>query len=425
MRRRIFLVGVIAVLMSAAVTAGGLASRSASEVSGSLLVVGPWLGADARSFNAVLDGFRRANPDVSVSYGASIGGVAPALSQVSGGKTPDVGVLPLPEEHWEMGALVASGTIKPIGFAAQTVDSNYAFAWKQLATVNGKLYGVFVAATDRSAFWYDKSAFKTAAVAPPRTWQELQQASGKILATGRRPFAISGASGQALVWLFENVYLNQQGSRRYDLLSQRKLAWSDPSVKAALKTMRNVLARPALVAGDAAALEETYTAAVSKVFVNPPKAAMVIGGTAALPIARSLPRPRPPAQIGVFAFPTIGKPPGRAIGDADAIVMVNDTPAARALISYLATPQAATIWAKRGGFLSPNRNVNTNAYPDDATRTLAQALTSANTFRFGLTDLQTPRVTATLTELLPQFIRDPSKLNTITAQLDAAARNRI
>ena len=75
------------------------------------------------------------------------------------------------------------------------------------------------------------------------------------------------------------------------------------------------------------------------------------------------------------------------------------------------------------GFLSPNRNVDAIVYPDDASRTLAQALTAANTFRFGLSDLQPPRVTGTLTELLPQFIRDPSKLNMITAQLDAAARN--
>ena len=44
--------------------------------------------------------------------------------------------------------------------------------------------------------------------------------------------------------------------------------------------------------------------------------------------------------------------------------MFKDSPAARALVTYLATPEAATIWAKRGGFSSPNKNVPPSAYPD-------------------------------------------------------------
>ena len=44
--------------------------------------------------------------------------------------------------------------------------------------------------------------------------------------------------------------------------------------------------------------------------------------------------------------------------------MFKDTPAARALVTYLATPEAATIWAKQGGFSSPNKGVPASAYPD-------------------------------------------------------------
>ena len=34
-------------------------------------------------------------------------------------------------------------------------------------------------------------------------------------------------------------------------------------------------------------------------------------------------------------------------------------------LEYLTTPEAAEIWAKRGGFSSPNKNVDVNVYPDE------------------------------------------------------------
>ena len=67
----------------------------------------------------------------------------------------------------------------------------------------------------------------------------------------------------------------------------------------------------------------------------------------------------------------------RSSAAATSIVMFKDTPAARALVKYLATPEAATIWAKRGGFSSPNKGVPASAYPDAITRATATALAQA------------------------------------------------
>ena len=48
------------------------------------------------------------------------------------------------------------------------------------------------------------------------------------------------------------------------------------------------------------------------------------------------------------------------------MVMFKDNPAARALIEYLATPEAAEIWAAKGGFSSPNKNVDHGGLPGRA-----------------------------------------------------------
>src|SRR5439155_351518 len=72
----------------------------------------------------------------------------------------------------------------------------------------------------------------------------------------------------------------------------------------------------------------------------------------------------------------------------DTAVMFKDNPATRALIKYLASPEAGTIWAKRGGFSSPNKKVPASAYPDPITRVTATALAKAPVFRFDMSDLQ-------------------------------------
>jgi ABC-type Fe3+ transport system substrate-binding protein len=107
------------------------------------------------------------------------------------------------------------------------------------------------------------------------------------------------------------------------------------------------------------------------------------------------------------------------IGDGHAVVMVRNSEAARALISYLATPEAATIWAARGGdFISPNRRVAVQAYTTDAARTLASALTQAAVFRFGLADMRSSAFKTKLNQLLIEYVHAPRRVNQITAHID-------
>ncbi len=93
-------------------------------------------------------------------------------------------------------------------------------------------------------------------------------------------------------------------------------------------------------------------------------------------------------DYNVFPFPAVnGRGGDYVVGGGNVVVMFKDSPAARALVLYLASPEAGEIWAKRGGFSSPNKNVKPSVYPDDITRTTATALAKATTFRFDLSDL--------------------------------------
>ena len=77
------------------------------------------------------------------------------------------------------------------------------------------------------------------------------------------------------------------------------------------------------------------------------------------------------------------------MGGGDIVTMFKDTPASRALMTYLATPAAATVWAKRGGFSSPNKNVKLTAYSGRRCSVGRRPRSQMRTiFRFDMSDLQ-------------------------------------
>lgn len=415
MRYRLIRLAALASLAVLAVISAG--ASTAGAASGQLSIIGPWQDAEAASFQAVLQDFTQRNPGVTVTYRPAAGDVAAALP-ASGA---DLAVLPLPADREAMAALSRNGTLKPLGFAAPAVAANYAYSWKLLGSVDGKLTGLFFKATDRSAFWYDLAAFKNLGLEAPTTWAGLRRVVTKIRQAGLAPFAVSGSDAVALPNLFQNVYLTFQGNRAYDALSSGALSWHDPSVYGSLGVLDRMFRTN--LAGGTGSFSKPYLQAVKDVFGSPMKAYMVPGGSAVLPVLASSNAVRPLSQFGVFPFPqlTASSAP-KAIGDADAVVLAKDSPQARALVEYLATPQAAEIWAGRGGdFLSPNENVPASAYSVPQLATLAHAVASANTFRFPLADLKPAPFRLTLDRQLERYLTTPSVAGDVVAHIAIAA----
>ena len=424
MKRRFTLLALLVSVASLAVAATAVGGSTQTPVTGKVAVLGPYGGADEASFQAVLDGFEQRNPQANVTFtsGGATTGTTLADLVARRAQLPDVALLTLPSDAGVMRDLVKAGALTSLGFAEKALDESYAFAWKRIGLVDGRLYGLPFKATERSAFWYDPRLFARAGVEAPRTWRALERVTGRLLQAGIKPFAIPAADGQALTDVFESVYLGQQGQSRYERLAAHRIKWTDPSVKSALRATRGVIANPFFMPGGMrSALATDVKGAVSQVFGARPRAAMVFGGSAVLPVHSTMPNMRPLSQFGTFAFPAIGKPPARVIGHADAVVMLEDTPAARALVQYLATPEAASIWAKRGAFLSPNRKVDPNTYPTEPSRELAEALTKANAFRLDLSEQQPAAFRTRLGELVREFVRRPAALDRVTTQLEAAA----
>jgi ABC-type glycerol-3-phosphate transport system substrate-binding protein len=403
-----------ALAVVALLAALGAGATKASALAGQLTITGPWQGKDAAAFGQVLAGFEQQNPGVKVTYKPATGDVAAAL-QSAAGQQSQLAVLSLPADLQAMKTMAASGTLLPIDFVSPALDANYAFSWKRLGLVDGKLTGLVLDATDTSAFWYDTKSFASLGLQAPTTLSGFRRVAARIRANGLAPFAISGSGQTALPDLFENLYLALQGNSRYDRLTSGTLRWSDPSVVSTLRVFKQLFGK--------ASLRSSYAAAVKDVFGSPLKAYMVPGGTNVFPVVHGSSAMRPLSRFATFAFPrTNAKAAPRVIGTAHAVVMTKDSPEARALVQYLATPQAATIWVKQGtDVLSPNRKVAADAYADPAVHGLAESLAGANVFRYSVSDVQGAKVKQVLSLQLARYLQGKDTTGDVTSRLVLAS----
>ncbi len=110
----------------------------------------------------------------------------------------------------------------------------------------------------------------------------------------------------------------------------------------------------------------------------------------------------------------------------DQAVALKDSPAAMALVAFLASPEAAKIIAAKGGFISPNKSLETSVYPDPTTQQLATAVVGADLLRFDMSDLTPQAVggssSAHLWVLLQNFLSQSIEPAAMAQQLEDAAK---
>jgi alpha-glucoside transport system substrate-binding protein len=399
-------------------------SAPAANVSGSLSLVGIWTGDEQKSFQAVIDAFHAKYPKVNVKYNPAGDNTPTVLtSAIQGGNPPDLAAVGQPGLVKQF---AAKGALKSLAFAKSDIDANYPPDITKLGTIGGKLVSFVFKAANKSTIWYNVSAFKNAGVTAPQTWDELNKAAATLKASGTPAYSIGGADGWTLTDLFENIYLRQAGAAKYDQLSTHAIKWTDPSVKTALTTMADVLGDSSNIAGGTSGAGQTdFPASVQNVLTAKPKAAMVIEGDFVPGVVSSKTTIKPKTGFDVFAFPAIGDTKNFVVGGGDSIVLFKDSPASEAFVKYLASPDAAKVWASRGGFSSANTKLDAAVYPDDITRTTATAIANAATFRFDMSDLAPAAFGGTPGQgewkLLQDFLTNPKSVDATASKLEKAA----
>jgi len=390
-----------------------------------LEVAAVWTGAEQKNFKQVLAEFEK-RTGAKVTFVPAQDPIINFLgSKIAGGAPPDVALLPQP------GAIkqaVDKGWAKPLGAGAtKELGKNYSQGWQDIGKVDGKQYGVYYKAANKSLIWYNAQVFENAGASEPKTWDELLTTAQTVYDSGVTPFSVGGADGWTLTDWFENIYLSQAGPEKYDQLARHEIKWTDPSVKEALTTLAEVWGKKDYVAGGpSGALQTEFPASVTQTFTggDQPKAGMVYEGDfVQVNIGETK------AEVGtdakVFPFPAVGDT-APVVSGGDAAVILEDSKAAQALATFLASPDAAAIQAKLGGFLSPNKAIDPSAYPNDVQKKIAEALiASGDDFRFDMSD-QAPQAFGGTPgkgewKALQDFLKNPKDVAGAQAKLEADA----
>ena len=387
-------------------------------------VAAVFTGEEKRNFEAVLDAFSEES-GVETTFTSAGDDMAAFLgNKIEGGSPPDVALIAQPGL---VRSLAGDGSLTPASEdVAAAMEENFAPVWSELGSVDGDLYGVYFKVSNKSTWWYHPPTFESAGVEPPADWDEMLQSAETVNSSGVPWVSMGGADGWTLTDWFENIYLRTAGPEMYDQLSNHEIPWTDESVIQALEVWAELVGDEANIAGGVeGALQTDFVTSVTQVFTGDPKAATVYEGDF---VPGQIPADTG-AEAGTdydfFDFPSIDGSEPAVVGGGDAAVALTDNESAQEFLAFLATPEAAEVWASAGGFTSANQNLDTGVYPDEISQRSGEAVASAEEVRFDMSDLQPPEFGGTsgrgLWLRFQDFVKNPDDAQTIAEALEKDA----
>ncbi|MHA7862233.1 ABC transporter substrate-binding protein [Tessaracoccus sp. Y36] len=396
---------------------------AAADLSGTTLnVVAAWSGAEQANFEAVLQQFEDAT-GASVTY-TSFGDNGPTYisGQLEGGTPPNVAVVGQPAL---MQQLAADGSIMPLSDDVKAaVEENYSQSWLDLGSVDGELYGVWFKAANKSTMWYNADLWSEAGADPAAAedWEGFLEQLGLIRDAGYAGISVGADVGWPLTDWFENVYLRTAGPEMYDQLANHEIPWTDPSVKEALDVLAQLWGTDLVQEGGA---QRGFPESITEVFGADPQAGTVYEGDFVAGVITEDGNSTVGENALFFDFPSVNGSEAAVVGGGDVAIQFTDDEATNALMAYLASPEAASVWVPLGGLTSPNNGVDTSLYPDDTSRQIAEALVGAEAFRFDMSDLTPSAFGGTQGQGFWQemitFYENPSDVDGTMQRLEAAA----
>ncbi|TCL58802.1 alpha-glucoside transport system substrate-binding protein [Hydrogenispora ethanolica] len=395
-----------------------LLTQCAFGETAAISVTGTWGGSELATFMKICEA-----AGVKVNFNTTRDLNAVLATAVKAKTLPDIAILPNPGKLQE---LAKQGVLKPLTYVSKADLKNYARTWISLGSYAGKLYGIYFKVANKSVIWYNPKEFKKNGWAVPKTWDELVALNKKIVAAGKTPWSIGADIGWPLSDWIENIMIRTAGPEVYEKWINHEIPWTDPAVKKAFQTWGQIVGDPKNLAGGIdGTLATTFQNGAVAVFQDNPKAYLYYEGDFMSGIVTSqLPSVKVGEDMDFFAFPAINPKYGApVVGGADVLVAFSNKPEVKKLMKYLTTVQANEI-AVQGGFLSQNKGVSLDAYPNVVSRNSARILTKASIYAFDASDLMPPAVgnQGGFWDACKRYIQDPSKLDAILADMEALAK---
>ena len=399
---------------STAPSESGASGFQFEQLGGEVSVLATWTGSEQESFMAMIQPWIEGT-GVKVNYTGTRDLATQITTGIASGNLPDVAGLPGPGQ---MADWYDQGALKPldfVDFAAYEAATPAGFAALGKAP-DDALVGIFTKGAVKGLIWYNTGVWKEGV---PATWDALKTAASSAATGDTKTWCIGLESGGDSGWpgtdWIEDIVLRQAGTEVYDGWVAGTTPWTDPAIKSAWAEFGTAVEN---AYGGAQYVNATaFGKAANPMFANPPgclfhhQASFITtffeseGGATK-------------DQYDFFPFPDIDPANSGVTGGGDLFGMFKDTPQAQSMIQYLLTPEAQQIWVERGGFISANKNVPTDAYPDEVSAASAEILANAKVFRFDAGDLMPSALSAAFFDGVVEYVSNPGDLDAILANLE-------
>jgi alpha-glucoside transport system substrate-binding protein len=360
------------------------ASAGEEDLTGAeVTVIGTWTDAEQESFLAMVAPWED-QTGASVKYQGTRAINDILAAGIPTGVLPDLAGLPGPGQ---MAEYAAAGALKPLDnvLDVATYTDETSPALVTLGQVDGTTYGVFIKASVKGLIWYSPKLHDYAG-SEPATWDDLisqgQANQGNAAALWCLGIESGDASGWPATDWVEEILLHQAGPDVYNSWWAGETKWTDPAIKSAFETYKEVVDNS--YGGGTNAVATKFDLAGDPLFASPPGCeffhqASFITGLGAFKGKTA------GTDYNAFPFPAINDEFATAVeGAGDLFGMFHDTPAAKSLMRYLVTAEAQDVWVARGGALSANKNAT--SYPDDISKTMGGMITNATSLVFDASD---------------------------------------
>lgn len=314
------------------------------------------------------------------------------VSKVQAGAPPDIALLPQPgivKDLAAKGKITALDDVLDLedlsgGMTAGTMD---------VATVDGKTYGLMVSMNVKGLVFYPKKAFEAAGYAAPTTLEELTALTARMKADGRTPWCLGIESGTTTGWVatdwIENLVLKYGGTGTYQQWVDHTVKFDSDVVRQAATTFSTLAFTDGYVLGGRSSIaSNNFGTAGNAMFEDDPGCYMYMQGSFITDFFPEDVQASLDESVGVFGLPPVtagGDNPVEGGGDTAAIY--KDSGAARAVMKLLAQKDIGSIAAANGSsFISPHADFPLETYPLETTRSIAQVAYGATGFAFDASD---------------------------------------
>ena len=402
MRKRQWFTGIRllgAVLLGAVTVLAPVACGSAEDTASQVTIAGVWVGGDETQFKHLLDQFQQ-QYGIHYVYQGSRALDQLLASDVRNGTEPDIAVVASPTV---LSNYYHSGDLQPLNTFLSNQTGQYSQQWLNLMRTSARKgtgqvqVGLALKVDLKSIVFYDRATLSS--VLPgrigeqsPPSWTSVANLPGTPWCLGLGSNAVSGFPGTD--WI-EEIMLKDFGPTVYQEWADGQLAWNSTQVRSAFGIWASILAK--VRGGSGSALLTNFDQAAEPMLTrNPPGCYLDSAGSFITGTYENLLNPNKNVKPVDHAGTTYDFFPFPAIQPANAddyevagnfAGMFRDTPAARSLMTFLASKQGQQDWVDSGSY-SADTQVPRSAYPnDDVHHAISAILTGGGHLSFDASDL--------------------------------------